>query len=95
MVFLLNPYDTTLDLANREDRKLFNEACKGLADNDKFAGKREDCNAFLKLLERSFEGIRVMEALEITTEWDDSITDANLANPQHFNVQSTCTSQTD
>ena len=65
MVFLLNPYDTTLDLANREDRKLFNEACKGVADDDKFPGKRKDYNDFLKLMERSFEDIRVMEAIEI------------------------------
>lgn len=42
MAFLINPYDSTLDLANREDIKLFNEAYKGLADDDKFSGKRED-----------------------------------------------------
>ena len=52
MAFLLNPYDTTLDLANRKDKTFFNEVYKGLAGDDIFPGKREDYNNLLKLMER-------------------------------------------
>ena len=30
MTFVLNPYDRVLDLNDKEDRKLFDVACKGL-----------------------------------------------------------------
>ena len=72
--FLLNPYDACLDLSSKDDRKLYHDACKGLTDN-KFDGKKENFNDFIKLIENEFQKTRVMEALEITTEWDISASD--------------------
>ena len=49
MVFILNPYDARLDLVgSNDDRKLFQEACKGLHDADKFSGKKMEYNDFAK-----------------------------------------------
>ena len=49
--FLLNPYDTTLHLQNKEDRKLFQDACKGLKEKDQFGGRIELYSDFVKLIE--------------------------------------------
>ena len=68
---LLNPYDAVLDLNNKEDRKLFQDACKGLKDKDLFDGKRETYSDFAKLIERQFNTTRVMESLLIPTKWKD------------------------
>ena len=57
---------------------MFNETCKGLADDDTFSGKREDCNDFLKPMERSFEDVRVMEDIELTMKWENYNTDLNI-----------------
>ena len=65
--FLLNPYDAKLDLSSKDDRKLYHDACKGLSDN-KFDGKKEHFQNFIKLVENEFKKTRVMEALEISTE---------------------------
>ena len=68
MTFLLNPYDAKLDLAgSKDDRKLFQEACKGLEGSDKFSGKKTTYNDFVKLIGKSFEDVRVMETLMIPT----------------------------
>lgn len=67
--FLLNPYEADLDLSNKEDRKLFLDACKGLAEDDKFDGKRENFGNFTKLLEQQLNATRVMEAMEVNTRW--------------------------
>ena len=61
--FLLNPYDATLDLNNKEDRKLFQDACKGLKDKDLFGGERQKYSDFVKLMEKEFNTTRVMESL--------------------------------
>ena len=63
MAFILNPYDNILDLTNRDDRRLFQDACKGLKDEDKFSGKKSEYKDFAKLIGESFEDVRVMEAL--------------------------------
>ena len=67
--FLLNPYDATLDLHNKEERKLFQDACRGLKDKDHFKGKRESYTDFVKLIEKEFITTRVMEALLVPTRW--------------------------
>ena len=68
--FLLNPYDATLDLKNKEDRKLFQDACRGLKEKDLFGGGRDKYTDFVKLIEREFNSTRVMEALQIATKWN-------------------------
>ena len=68
--FLLDPYDATLDLQNKENRKLFQDACRGLKEKDHFGGKRETYSDFMKLVEKAFVSTRVMEALLIPTQWN-------------------------
>ena len=68
--FLLNPYDATLDLKNKEDRKLFQDACRGLKEKDLFGGGRDKYTDFVKLIKREFYSTRVMEALQIATKWN-------------------------
>ena len=72
--FLLNPYDSELDLTNKDDRKLYENACKGLKEDSLFNGKRENYSNFVKLIEKEFKNTRMMEALEISREWDDLAT---------------------
>ena len=73
--FIFNPYDATLNLSDKEDRKLYQDACKGLTSEDRFDGKRENYPNFVKLIEQSLQDVRVMETLEISTRWDQSATD--------------------
>ena len=68
--FLLNPYDAPLDLADKDDRKLYQEAYKGLRDKDLFDGKRENCSNFLKLIEKNLSTTRLLDSLKINTIWD-------------------------
>ena len=70
--FLLNPYDGDLDLTNKDDRKLFQDACKGLEKENLFDGKKQNFQDFAKLLEVGLKKTRVMEALAICTEWDET-----------------------
>ena len=68
MPFILNPYDANLDLAgSKDDRKLFQEDCKGLEGSDKFSRKETTYNDFAKLIDKFFEDVRVMEILTIPT----------------------------
>ena len=57
--FLLNPYDAPLDLSDKEDRKLYQDACKGLLEEDRFDGKRESYPSFVKLIEQKLLDVRV------------------------------------
>ena len=70
--FLLNPYDATLNLADKDDRKLFQEGCKGLKDKDIFDGKKPNYGNFVKLIEPGLTSTRTMPALEISTAWDSN-----------------------
>ena len=68
--FLLNPYEASLNLTNKDDRKLFQDGCKGLSDEEQiFDGKREKFSKVSKLLVKEFDDIRVMECLRIPTSW--------------------------
>ena len=69
MAFMLNPYDAVLDLSNKDDRKLFSDACKGLKEENVFDRKKENHMSVVKLVEREFKSIRVIESLEISKEW--------------------------
>lgn len=68
--FILNPYDATLVLFDKEDMKLFTETSKGLKEKDSSNGKRENHRNFVKLIEKDFENTRNMESLEITVLWN-------------------------
>ena len=76
MAFILNPYDADLDLNDKDDRKLFQDGCKGLKDDQLLDGKKENYSTFSKLLERIFDDVRVIECLMIPTVWD-----VNAATP--------------
>ena len=66
--FLLNPYDADLDLMNKDDRKLFQDASKGLTSKEEiFDGKKEKFSKFSKLLAKEFDNVRVAEFLRIPT----------------------------
>jgi len=39
MATIFNPYDTTLDLTNKDDNKLFLDACTGLSGKDRYDGE--------------------------------------------------------
>ena len=69
MAFLINPYDADLNLADKDDRKLFKDGCVGLKEADLFDGKKENYVNFTKLLENELETVRLMECLKIPTEW--------------------------
>ena len=70
MTFMLNPYDADLDLLDKEDRKLFNEGCKGVSNKDIFDGKKQNYSNFVKLIEGDLNARRTMTALKISTKWD-------------------------
>ena len=53
--FLLNPYDAVLDLADKEDRKLFQESCKGLPEKSLFDGQKHHYQDFVKLTEKELK----------------------------------------
>ena len=40
MAFVLNPYDIVLNLANKDDRKLFTDGSKGVKAEDVFDGRK-------------------------------------------------------
>ena len=68
--FLLNLYDATLDLVDKDDRKLFQEGYKGLKESNFFGGKKKYYGNFMKLIERDLNCNQTMKALKITTECD-------------------------
>ena len=68
--FLLNPYKADLDLSDKDDRKLFAEASKGLKEENLFDGKRENFSTFSKLIEKEFHDVRIMQCLNVPTLWN-------------------------
>ena len=69
---MFNPYDAILDLNNKDDRKLYQDACKGIDKEDQFDGKKEHFHDFTKLLEIDFKKTRVLAAFEISIAWDET-----------------------
>lgn len=69
MAFILNPYNVTLDLTDREDIKLSIAGCKGLIKQHVFGGKKNEYSEFVKRMEREFEDVHVMSVLNIAKEW--------------------------
>ena len=80
--FLLNPDDADLDLMNKDDRKLFQDASKGLTSKEEiFDGKKEKFSKFSKLLAKEFDNVRVAECLTIPTTWRATGSAAERRNP--------------
>ena len=71
MAFCLNPYDVTLDLRNKDDRKIYLDGCKGLDKEDLFDGSKEKYKDFVKLMKKPMEDVRVMKTLMVPTKWDE------------------------
>ena len=71
MTFLLNPYEADLDQSDKDDRKLFAEASKGLKEENLFEGKRENFPTFSKLIEKKFHDARIMKCLNVPTLWNE------------------------
>lgn len=68
-MFILNPYNTTLSLSNRDNRKLFKAGCNGLDAKYTFDGKAQKYTEFVKLIEKYFKDIHVMSTLNNATTW--------------------------
>ena len=66
--FLTNTYNTSLNLADIDDRKLFAEAYKGLKEKDTFNGSNIGYNNFVKLIESEFKSTRIIRAPGISTK---------------------------
>lgn len=67
-MFLLNPYDADLDITNKEDRRLYVDACKGISGYE-FGGERDKIGQFLKLLEVEMSNKRLTQALNVAISW--------------------------
>ena len=55
VTFMINPYDRMLDPSDKDDRKLFEVGSEGLVNEDKFDGKAENAQRFLKLIRNRTE----------------------------------------
>ena len=65
MAFILNPYDATLNLADRDGQKLIENGYKGLKAEYTFDGQKENYTEFVILIEEYLENTRVMCAFEV------------------------------
>jgi len=61
-----------LDLTDKEDRKLFNDACRGLEKEDRFDGTLSQSSQFLKLIGKELEDFRLDEIFIVAVKWDSS-----------------------
>ena len=72
MAFCTSPYDRVLNLTDKEDRKLFNDACRGLEKEDRFDGTLSKSSQFLKLIGKELEDFRLDEIFIVAVKWDSS-----------------------
>ena len=72
MAFCINPYDVTLDLRNKDDRKIYLDGCKGLDKDDLFDDSKGKYKDFVKLMKKPMEDVRVMRTLIVPTKWDEN-----------------------
>ena len=72
MAFTLNPYEKTLNLRDKDDRKLFESGRQGLDSENKYDGSPGKFSNFRKLIRKLFENVCSMDAFEIATHWDES-----------------------
>ena len=69
MAFILSPYNATLNLADCDNRKLFENGCKWLKSKDAFDRQKGKYTKFFKLIGKEFEDTCVMCAFNIATIW--------------------------
>ena len=72
MVFTLNPYDATLDLSDKDDRKLFEVGTRGLQGESRFGGDVIKFPKFRKLIRRLLEKIRSIESFRVGKDWNNA-----------------------
>ena len=84
MPFILNPYDNPLDLSNKEGRRLYEEATKGLDDTLKLKGSKDEFNDFRKLIGERIRSVRLAEAFQIVIEWETGATPRNAKKVQNI-----------
>ena len=72
VMFLLNPYDADLDISNKDDRRLYLDACQGLSGYD-FGGEREKIGQFIKLLKVEMADKRLTETISIAIKWRSGV----------------------
>ena len=70
MTFALNPYDDTLNLGKKDDRKLFTDECKGLKAEDLFDWKKQNYEKIVKLIEGDLNATCTMEVLEVKNQME-------------------------
>ena len=74
MAFMINPYDRTVDLSDKDDKKLFEVGSEGLVNEDKFDGKAENAQGFLKLIRNRTGEFKLRDVFKVSSEWDMSTT---------------------
>ena len=72
MAFCKIPHDRVLDLADKEDRKFFNDACRGLEKEDRFDGMLSKLSQFLKIIGKELEDFRLDEIFIVAVKCDSS-----------------------
>ena len=73
--FILNPYDTKLDLANKDDRKLYQDACKGLTKENQFDGQKKNIKTSSNSLKNISRERRYWRYWKIIVAWDNTASD--------------------
>ena len=68
MDFVTSPHDHPLDLSKKEDRKLCEDACRGLEKEARFDGSSVNSSKFLKLIGKELNGHRLDEVLHVAVE---------------------------
>ena len=68
MSFLINPYDPDLNLADKDDKKLFKNGYVGLKEADLFDAEKKNYVNFANIFENELESVRLTECLKIPTE---------------------------
>eukprot|EP00957_Ditylum_brightwellii_P156813 11935471-Ditylum_brightwellii.AAC.2 len=81
MAFTLNPYTADLKLGNKDDKKLFAEATKGLGKKQKFDGRKESLPDFSKLIGYLIQEFRLKDILKMAIKWNNA---AIVQDPSKF-----------
>eukprot|EP00957_Ditylum_brightwellii_P047276 3591401-Ditylum_brightwellii.AAC.1 len=68
--FILNPYDTDIDLSNKEGRKLYDAWCTGVEKEQRFDGSKERFSNFQKMIGHQMNNLCMMDVLDVAVAWD-------------------------
>ena len=64
-IFLLNLHNLPLHLTDKDERAIYQDACRGPKEKDFFDGKKENCSNIIKPIEKDLNASRIMKALKI------------------------------